>query len=139
MEKSRKGEAASAVWITGVLKAQLVFLLTGTVLLTLFCWIAHGLEDPDSVTRPLSLAALCLSALAGGIGAVRFTRDGLLSGLVSGTVSVLLLRILTVLPASPSGMETGQMLFFLCLLPVLSVCGAVLGKRRRKNPKHRHR
>ena len=139
METSRKRENTATGWITGLAKAQLVFLVTGAVLLLSFAWIASVLEDPDSVLLPLSLTALCLSSLAGGIAAVRCTGDGLLSGLLSGTVSMVLVRILSALPLPPTDMETGKMILFLCLIPALSVCGAVLGKKRKKQTRHKHR
>ncbi len=139
MESSRKNENISARWLIGIAKAQFVFLAAGAVLLTIFCWIAWQLEDPESITRPLSLVALCLSSLVGGIGAVRFTGDGLLSGFISGTVSLMMIRLLAMLPLPTSGTEMGQMIVFCCLIPALSVCGAILGKKRRKNTRRKHR
>ena len=139
MENSRKRETASTAWILGIAKAQLVFTAAGALFLLLFCWIACCLDDPASVTRPLSLTALCLSSLAGGFAAVRFTGDGLLSGLLSGTVSLLLLRALSLFSLPPSGMELEQVLLFTVLVPVLSVCGAVLGRKRKKITRHKHR
>ncbi|MBQ8642633.1 MAG: hypothetical protein IJ480_10500 [Clostridia bacterium] len=139
MESSRKGELTPAVLLIGIGKAQLLFLLTGTALLLLFCRIAYSLEDPESVTEPLSLLALCLASLAGGIGAVRFTGDGILSGLISGVVTMALVRILAALPFASSGLDLTQTILFCCLIPVFSVCGAVLGKKRRKQTKHKRR
>ena len=139
MENSRKRETASAAWVLGIVKAQLIFWITGALFLLLFCRIACSMDDPSAVTRPLSLTALCLSALAGGFSAVRFTGDGLLSGLLSGTVSLLLLRAPALLSLPASGMESGTVLLFTVLVPVLSVCGAVLGRKRKHHSRHRHR
>lgn len=139
MESSRRRENTPVSWITGIAKAQLLFLAAGTVLLLLFTWIAFCLEDPDSVLIPLALSALCLSSLAGGIGAVRFTGDGILSGCISGVISMTLVHALSLLPLPAASAEMGQTLLFTCLIPVLSVCGAVLGKKRKKQGKHRRR
>lgn len=139
MESSRKGEKTPAAWITAIAGAQLVFLAAGAVFLLIFCRIAFSLDDPAAVTMPLSITALCLSSLAGGIAAVRLTGDGLLSGLVSGTVSLALVRALSALPLPASGMDMKQTILFCCLIPALSVCGAVVGKKRRKITRHKHR
>lgn len=139
MEKTRRRESPPLTWITGIGKAQFVFLAAGALLLLLFTWIAFGLDDPDGVTLPLSTTALCLSSLAGGIAAVRCTGDGILSGLVSGTVSLLLVRALALLPLPSAAPEPTRMFLHLCLIPALSICGAVLGKKRKKQTKHRHR
>ena len=139
MEKTRRRESTPLTWITGIGKAQLVFLAAGALLLLLFTWIALGLEDPDSVTLPLSATALCLSSLSGGIAAARCTGDGVLSGLVSGTVSLVLVRVLSLLPLPSAATEPTQIFLHLCLIPALSICGAVLGKKRKKQIKHRHR
>lgn len=139
MEASRKGKKSSAPWIKAIAAAQLVFLAAGVLLLLLFCRIAYSLDDPAAVTAPLSMTALCLSSLAGGIAAVRLTGDGLLSGLISGTVSLALVRALSALPLPASGMDMGQTVLFCCLIPALSVCGAVLGKKRKKSTRHKHR
>jgi len=137
MEKTRKREVTPLTWITGIGKAQLVFLSAGALLLLVFTWIALGLEDPDSVTVPLSTTALCLSALAGGIASVRCTGDGLLSGLVSGTVSLVLVRMLSLLPLPSAAPEPTQVFLHLCMIPALSVCGAILGKKRKKQTRHK--
>jgi len=134
MDPSKSKEFSPAVLLLGICKAQAAAFLTGGLLLLIFSGIACGLQDPGAVIPPLSLVALCLSALAGGIGAVRFTGDGLLSGLCSGVLTMFLVRCMAMLPAAETaGMETGHTVLFYCLLPVLSVCGAVIGKRRKKS------
>lgn len=132
MEKTHKGTLGLSGWIVAIAKAQLVFLVTGLLLLLLATTIACQLDDPGSVLHPLAGTALCLSALAGGIAAVRFTEDGILSGLLSGTVSLALLRCLSLLPLPDSTLEIHTFIVFLCLVPIGAVCGAVVGKRRRK-------
>ena len=138
MDSSKHKELTPATLFFGICKAQGVFLLCGGIFLLIFCWIAYIVPDPDAVLMPLSLVALCLSALAGGIGAVRFTGDGLVSGLCSGVLSMLLIRCLSVIPLSgASQLSSGYTVLFYLLIPVLSVCGAVLGKKRKKQIRHK--
>jgi len=139
MEASRKGELTPMTLLIGIGKAQLVFLATGILLLLLFCRIAYSLDNPESITGPLSLVALCLSALAGGIGAVRFTGDGILSGFCSGVLTMVLVRCLAALPVPSSGMDLPHTILFCLMIPVCSVCGAVLGKKRKKQNRHKYR
>ena len=78
-----KDKPTLAVLFFSAVRAQIVMFLTRLVLLLLFCTIAYSLADPDTVTVPLSLAALFAGGLAGGIAAVRFSGDGILSGWLS--------------------------------------------------------
>lgn len=139
MGKNTRQENGFSLWLIGLTKAQLVFCVTGLVLLLVCTAIAWSLEDPASVQKPLAYTSLCLSALIGGIAAVRFTEDGLLSGLLSGTLSLALVRVLSLLPLPKTEMEMPEFVCFLCLIPVLSLCGAVVGKRRKKKHHRRKR
>ncbi len=134
----KEGEGAPLRLVTSLAKAQLVFLVTGMVLVLLFCAIALRLTDPSSVTVPLSLLALALASIAGGVGAVRMSGDGLLSGFLSGGITMGLVWALSLLPLPGAPLETGDRVLFYCLMPVLSLCGAVVGKKR-KSTKHRRR
>ncbi len=138
MEKNTTKDTGLHRWLFGLGKAQLVFCLTGLLLLLLGTGIAMATKDPGSLQKPLAYTALCLSSLVGGIAAVRFTEDGLLSGLLSGTLSLGLVRLLSLAPLPASAMEMIEFVCFLCLIPALSLCGAVVGKRRKKkhNPRH---
>ncbi len=131
------GETTTMGILAAFGKAQLLFLLVGMVLTMLFCTIAYQLEDPAAVTTPLSLLALSLGAMAGGLGAVRWTGDGLLAGFLSGGISMGLVWILSLLPLRNTPLESGDRILFFCLIPVLSLCGAVLGKKRRTGRQHR--
>ncbi len=134
----KEGEGATLRLVTSLVKAQLVFLVTGMVLVLLFCAIALRLTDTSSVTVPLSLLALALASIAGGVGAVRMSGDGLLSGFLSGGITMGLVWALSLLPLPGASLETGDRVLFYCLMPVLSLCGAVVGKKR-KSTKHRRR
>ena len=139
MEKHRNPSSTSLRWIVGLAKAQVIFWLSGMLLLLGATAIAWCLENPASVQKPLAYTALCLSSLVGGIAAVRFTEDGLLSGLLSGTLSLGLVRLLSLLPLPETEMEMPAFVCLLFLIPVLSLCGAVVGKRRKKPHNRRKR
>ena len=117
------------------LLALLVWLITLVILLPLFCLIVSSTADPDAVLVPLSLCALYLSALACGIGAVRLTDDGVLSGAVSGLFLFLLLLLLSSLPLPPTSFDLARGTLYLALVIPVSVVGSVIGRKRAKKPK----
>jgi len=138
MDRSRKNEPVFSSLLTGVLLAQLFAIGIGLILLFIFCCIVYPMDDPDSVLLPLSLCTLYLSGLTGGIAAVRLSGDGILSGLLSGGVTMLLFRLISLLPLPVCGLSAVQVGIIFALIPFSSVCGAVIGKKRRPNkPKHR--
>ena len=131
----QKDKPAFSILFTSALRAQAVVCVAGLLSLTLFCAVAYSLADPDSVVVPLSLAALYISGIAGGIAAVRFSGDGILSGWFSGVLSALLLWGLSLLPLPVAAQSLSILpatVLFLCI-PLSSLIGAVIGKRRR-NP-----
>ncbi len=129
-----KGKPELSRILIGAVRAQLVVLVAGIAFLAVFCAIAYSLADPDTVTMQLSLAALYASGLAGGIAAVRFSGDGILSGWLSGVLSAILLWLLSLLPY-PAAMHTFAILpstvLFLCI-PLSSLVGSVIGRKRKK-------
>ncbi len=115
--------------------AQAVAVISGIILLLIFCAVAYGMADPDSVTVPLSLCALYLSALIGGIAAVRFSNDGIASGAISGVMTALIVFALSAIPMPLSGFELTTALICNALVIPASVLGSVIGHKRRKSPK----
>lgn len=125
--------------VTAALKAQLTMTISGVLLLLCFCGIAYSMDDPDSVTKPLSLCALFLSALCGGFSAVRLSGDGLVSGLCAGAFTVLIVFVLSALPVSDSGMELADTLvMYLCILAAAAV-RSIIGKRRKDTSRNKIR
>ena len=61
-----KDKPTLTVLLFSAVRAQIAMFLTGLALLFLFCAVAYSLADPDTVTVPLSLAALFAGGLAGG-------------------------------------------------------------------------
>ena len=123
--------------VTAALKAQLTMAISGVILLLCFCGIAYSMDDPDSVTKPLSLCALFLSALCGGFSAVRLSGDGLVSGVCSGAFTALIVFVLSVLPVSDSGMELADTLIMYLCIVAAAVVGSVIGKRRKDTSRNK--
>lgn len=116
------------------LQAQAVWVLSALLLLLVFCTAAYFTEDPDSIIFPLSLCALYLSAMIGGIAAVRLSGDGIVSGLLSGIVTALLLWLFSLLPLPEAGIEIPNALIYSLMVIPASVVGAALGHRRKTKP-----
>ena len=129
-KKSRLGSLAlSVAFGTGV--GFLCFAL----LIFAFSCLCLAVSDPHSLTTPLSLAAIYLSALVAGFAALRYNRrqDALLCGLVSGVLFALALSLLMLFVRTP---ETDTSLKNALLLRLLalpsSLCGAFLGRLGKK-------
>lgn len=117
--------------VAAALKAQLVTIISGFVLMLCFCGVAYSLEDPDSVTKPLSLCALLLSALCGGFSAARRSGESFLPGLCSGAGTVALIFLFSLFSTVESGLERKEILtLYLCVVGC-ALCGSVIGKRRK--------
>ncbi len=117
------------------LLAQIYWLVSALLLLLLFCCIANAMEDPDSILKPLGLCALYLSAVMSGIGAVRLSGAGPISGALSGLFTALLVFLLSAFPFPDGGFSSIQSLFLTLAVIPFSVLGAVLGQRKRKKPR----
>ncbi len=116
-------------------QAQGIWVLTAIVLLLIFCATAYSMEDPDSVLFPLALCALYMSAVVGGIAAVRLSGDGLISGLLSGIMTVVLIVFLSFIPFPVFCTDRMISVGYLAMVLPASVIGAVLGHKRKDKPK----
>ncbi len=105
------------------------------ILLLIFCAIAHSMDDPDSVTVPLSLCSLYIGAVIGGMASIKLSDDGIISGIISGAISAVLLFALSALPLPDSGMSLANSAIFTLLVVPASVLGAFIGKKRSKKPR----
>lgn len=144
------GEESAEAGLLRVLSAALFALpvtaLVGAVLLLIVTAVAYANPDPDSLTTPLSLAALGLTSVLGGLVAARRGRGKcLLCGLTLGLLWTLLLvgfsllfgdearRQLTLgLSSLLSWLVHGGVIF-------LSALGGKMGGRRAPKSKHRQR
>ena len=123
------------MWLSCLL-SQAVWAAGLVILLLISCAAANSSENPDSMIRPLSLACLYLSALISGFAAVRFSGDGILSGMLSGTVTALLMLLLSCLPLPESGAAFPMNLLLTAAVIPSSGAGALIGhkRKRRKSP-----
>lgn len=123
------------MWLSCLL-SQAVWAAGLVILLLISCAAANSSENPDSMIRPLSLACLYLSALISGFAAVRFSGDGILSGILSGTVTALLMLLLSCLPLPESGAAFPMNLLLTAAVIPSSCAGALIGRKRnrRKSP-----
>ena len=134
-DSSRKKESMSIP--ASALKSQIAVSVSGLIFLLCFCAVAASSADPDRIIKPLSLCSLFLSAFIGGITAVRLSGDGILSGLISGLFTALLIFCLSVLPLPHAEVTpTETIINYICIVGSAAV-GSVVGKSRKKNP-HRN-
>lgn len=118
-------------------KSALWSLLTGLLLLLIFSLVAYFTPDPNRWILPLGILAAALTALLGGVYAIRLHgHAAFLCGLSVGCVlfAVMLLASLFLIP-----LASGYPAWVSCLLHVgflvLSVAGAVIGKKKPKRRK----
>ena len=131
MKHSR--EAKRSLFLSSV-QAQAVWAVSAVLLLLVFCAVAYSTDDPDSLTFPLALCALYLSAAAGGIAAVRLSGDGILSGLLSGVLTLGLIWLLSLLPLPDSNAELSKALMYTAMVIPASMAGAAIGHRKKEKP-----
>ncbi|MBE6625739.1 MAG: TIGR04086 family membrane protein [Ruminococcaceae bacterium] len=119
--------------------SQGIFLFSSLVLLLIFCAISSSMEDPDSITTPLSLCALYLGSLIGGFSASKLSDAGIISGLIAGVLSAVIIFAMSAFPLPSSGVtETKSLILTLIVVPI-SLSGAFIGKKRAKKPKRRNK
>jgi len=119
------------MWLSCLL-SQAVWAAGLVTLLLISCAAANASEDPGSMIRPLALACLYLSAMISGFAAVRLSGDGILSGMLSGSVTALLMLLLSCLPLPGSGfLFPYTLLLTACVIPA-GCAGALIGRKRQK-------
>ena len=117
------------------LKAQCVWFVAAVIILFAFCIVSYSTSDPDAVTHPLSLCALYLSAIAGGIAAVKFSGDGIASGALSGLITAVIVFCMSCIPFPSSGYSIGYSLLLTSLVIPASVIGSVLSHKKKGSEK----
>ena len=110
----------------GTLKGITVFLIIASSLLFLLCFAALRFDEPAAFIPLFSNIALFLSAFFGGRFSVSNAAGKLISGLVFGISLALILMIISLLFSSVDGMFLSRML----LTVLVSVLGALSGKKR---------
>ncbi len=118
----------------------------GLVLLLIVTAVAYANPDPDSLTTPLSMAVLGLTALLGGLVAARRGQTApLLCGLLAGLLFTLLLLVLTLFFSDDArtqltlGLSSPVLWMLHGGVVLLSALGGKLGSRRATKSKHQKR
>ena len=132
-------EETPVLWIKHLCKSFLITIASGFGLLLALSLAAYFYSDPNLLIHPMALIVAGLTALIGGIAAVRIHgHSALICGLLNGCI---LLGVMLLLSLFFKGQGIGYSAGVSCLLhagiPVLSVAGAYLGLRR--SPKKRSR
>lgn len=123
--------------LSGALRALPVSVLSGFLLLLVCAGVAYAQADPDAFLTPFGVGAAGLSAVIGGIAAVRFNRGGaLLSGLCGGILytGVLMILSLCFFRDAGSGYSPTVSLLLHAGIILLEVLGGFLGLPRKKSP-----
>lgn len=129
-EENMKHNESERNLLLSCLFSQIAWIISAVLLLFIFCAIAYSTADPASLTTPLSLCALYLSSLFGGIAAVRISGDGIASGALSGLFTALLVFIISALPLPDSAFALPQSIIYTSLVIPASIIGAVIGHKK---------
>lgn len=115
--------------------------LTSAVLLLIAVSVSYAQADPVSFALPASLATLYLSIAASGFTAARKSDAPLLAGVIVGAVWLVLILLLSLIAGDAGGCGFGTVgsLFAHTAIPVASLLGAYIGKRRVKRPSSHHK
>ena len=109
-------------------------LLTFALCLFVFSAILCGTENPGPLYLPLALFSMYAGALAAGILSVRFSGDGVVSGLLGGSIYAAVVFLLSLLPLPSASVPSSVGHILLLLALPTSVLGSVLGRRKVKKP-----
>ena len=129
------GTAHPAALIPGCCIALLVGMAAGLVLLMLSAAFVYAQPDPSVLGQPLALLSLYLSALICGFAAAKLTRQGIVSGAVSGVLLILVKTALSFLPPlSGGGLSVPVSVLAHIGIAAAAVLGSLAGKERRPVP-----
>ena len=109
-------------------------LLTLAVCLLVFSAVLCGTENPGPLCLPLALFSFYAGALAAGILSVRFSGDGVVSGLLGGCMYAAAVFLLSLLPLPSASVPSSVGHILLLLALPASALGSVLGHRKVKKP-----
>lgn len=136
-DSAQESNNSPALLFQNISKAVLITVGVGLLMVLSMALIAYFCPDPDSMTRPLGLAASALTALVGGFTAVRLHgHNALVCGLLSGSaLTVLLLLISLFFTTYASGYSAGISCLLHTAFVLFSVAGAYLGLPRASKTK----
>jgi putative membrane protein, TIGR04086 family/integral membrane protein, TIGR04097 family len=122
-----------------------IAILTAGILLLIFAVIAYSNHDPDRLAFPLSLAALYIGALAGGIIASRRTKARtLFCGAISGLMYLFVIFTISLAVSGGNDVRTAidgvNSVIAHAAVAAVSIAGAVIGAdRKRGNSAKKHK
>ena len=119
------------------IRAEIPWALSGISLLLIFCLIAYSAKDPDTLTTPLSIAALYISSVVGGIFASRFSNGSFICAATSGAISAFCIFLLSLIPIYDTGTDTVLGLALNALIIPSFLLGAFVGRPRAKAKKRK--
>ncbi len=135
---ARMRERAAQPLLPSVLRATLFVLLVSAILLPAVALILYRNDDPGRLLTPVGLACLAVVSLLCGFRAGRLRRQsGLLCGLLSGLLFAFLL-FLTALILKGGKLPLQALPIYLGVV-LLSLLGGLLGARKKKARRHKHR
>ncbi len=141
-KKSNENDSPLAIWTKQLLRATLISLAIGLVLLIGLSLAAYFYADPDALVRPLGLVAAGLTAMVGGFATVRIHGDSaLICGLLIGSILTALMMLASLFcTALSSEYSVGISALLHLGFMLLSVVGAYIGlKKTQKKKKHKTR
>ena len=109
------------------------------VLLVIFSYIVSGMKSPHIYLTPLSFFAIYSSSFLGGFIATLKNkgRDTLLCGLISGTISAILLCLTFLIIGAIFNTESAPIAWlFRALTVVFSLFGALLATKKKQRVRH---
>ncbi len=139
-KKANENDSPLAIWIKQLLRATVISLGIGLVLIIGLSLAAYFYADPDVLARPLGLIAAGLTALSAGFVTVRIRGEGaLICGLLIGSIMTALMMLASLFfTALSSGYSVGISALLHLAFMLLSVAGAYLGlKKTPKKKKHK--
>ncbi len=113
-----------------------MFALSFLLILTM---VAYQNADPARLITPFSYTALCLSSLVGGFGAGKARgKQGLLAGAATGVLlTAIILAVSLIMRGGLSQTPLLSFIFYLLLMGIAALGGALGGKERKKKRKKR--
>ena len=140
--RGTNGDSPSAgILAKHIVKSLLITLLAGAVLLVTLSLAAYFYADPGQLIRPLGLCTLALTALIGGIAAIRIHgHSALVCGLLNGCAFTAITLLLSLcFRQHAASYSLGLTLLLHAGVLLLSVAGAFMGLKKPAKKRQKRR
>ena len=134
-EKKKCAKSGLAVSLA---KGTLVALLCGAAAVLIFCAVAMKFDDPDKTSPIFGVAAMLITAFAGGFATAKFHRErGLWCGALFGLIMVLIIALVSLI--TKQKITTSVFAILAPAAVVIAALGGIAGvggkkpRRRKKN------